>query len=146
MITNQRCLNSLLIILPMTAAGTRMHVSMFNKTCLRVDNFRYYKESEENGTIQWKCTVHNCSSRVETNCNLSSKKVKNAGHCHLPKSDDFFLSNEIRRGVKRRISLDPSERPQKAVDLLIKDIPVNALNNLNVLYSYYQKQCACCLA
>ena len=97
-----------------------------------MDNFCYYKESEENGTIQWKCTVHNCSSRVETNCNLSSKKVKNAGHCHLPKSDDFFLSNEIRRGVKRRISLDPSERPQKAVDLAIKDIPVDELNNAHL--------------
>ena len=46
----------------------------------------------------------------------------NKVHNHLPKSDDFFESTKIRSGVKRRISLDPSERPQKAVDMTIKHV------------------------
>ena len=46
----------------------------------------------------------------------------NKVHNHPPKSDDFFESTKIRSGVKRRISLDPSERPQKAVDMTIKHV------------------------
>ena len=105
------------------------YVSREDSECLRVDNFSYYKWKEDNGLISWRCSQKGCTSRLQTSHDLNHKYVLNAGHCHSPKSDDFFISTEIRRGVKRRISLDPSERPQKAVDLAIKDMPIDALNH-----------------
>ena len=44
-------------------------------------------------------------------------------------------------GVKRRISLDPSERPQKAVDVSIKKIPTESLHGVNIKrFTYVAKK------
>ena len=47
------------------------------------------------------------------------------------------MSAKIRHGVKRRISLDPSERPQKAVDLTIKNIPTESLCGTDIRQSTF---------
>ena len=66
---------------------------------------------------------------MATNVSLQDKILIRDTHCHPPKSDEFFVSQEIKTGIKRRLSNDPTERPQKTVDVLIKDVPISDLNN-----------------
>ena len=84
--------------------------------------------SETDGVISWRCTTKGCTAAVETNENLHGRISKDS-HSHPPRSDEFFMSQEIKNGIKRRLSSDPSERPQKTINLVIKDIPTEKLNN-----------------
>ena len=95
---------------------------------LRVDNFAYRKHSEKDGSIVWYCVNKGCKARAVTYMNASNCEHPFAQHNHDPKSDDHFASLERRQGVKRRISLDPSERPQKAVDMVIQNVDDDELD------------------
>ena len=96
---------------------------------LRVDNFAYGKNTEKDGVIVWHCLSKGCKARAVTDMNANNCEHPFAHHNHASKSDEHFLSLELRHGIKRRISLDPSERPQKAVDMVIKDIDDNEMNS-----------------
>ena len=65
---------------------------------------------------------------MKTNENLQDRKIVRGLHTHPPKSDEFFLFQAIKTGIKRRIS-NPSERPQKAIDITIKDVHVKDLDS-----------------
>ena len=108
---------------------------------LRIDNFVYYKSRENSGIITWRCSDRVCGASVETDEALSYRLVKNGSHSHPPRSDEFFISAQVSHGVKRRISLDPSERPQKAVDVSIKKIPAESLHGVNIKrFTYVAKK------
>ena len=108
---------------------------------LRIDNFAYYKNRENSGIITWLCSDRVCGASVETDEALSYRLVKNGSHSHPPRSDEFFISAQVSHGVKRRISLDPSERPQKAVDVSIKKIPTESLHGVNIKrFTYVAKK------
>ena len=94
---------------------------------LRIDNFVYFRKRENNGTIIWYCSNKSCKARAQCDDRLENRNIIHGAHSHPPKSDEFFLSASITHGVKRRISVDASERPQKAVDVTIKTIPTEAL-------------------
>ena len=102
-------------------------VTRREKRSLRVDNFVYYRIKEDEDTVYWKCSNNKCNARAQSDHCLSNKKIINGSHNHPPRSEDFFMSAKISHGVKRRISLDASERPQKAVDLTIENIPTESL-------------------
>ena len=94
-------------------------VSKRETRCLRIDNFVYYKKAEKEGMISWHCTHRGCQASAESDNELQNKRLKNKTHNHNPKSDEFFLSSRINHGIKRRLSQDPTERTQKAVDVII---------------------------
>ena len=96
---------------------------------LRVDNFAYGKNTEKDGVIVWHCLSKGCKARAVTDMNANNCEHPFAHHNHAPKSDEHFLSLELRHGIKRRISLNLSERPQKAVDMVIKNIDDNEMNS-----------------
>ena len=76
--------------------------------------------------ISWHCTHRGCQASAESDIWLQNKRLKNKTHNHNPKSDEFFLSSKINHGIKRRLSQDPTERKQKAVDVIIQNIPTEA--------------------
>ena len=95
---------------------------------LRVDNFSYTKNVERDGLVFWRCSNRKCSARAVTTLELTQCEHKSKFHNHPPKTEEYFESLMIKQGIKRRISLDTTERPQKAVDMAIKDVNEDSLS------------------
>ena len=102
-----------------------IYVSRHEKECLRIDNYCYYKRRNLGDSTTWSCTSRKCFASAKTTDNRLIVMKKQ--HSHPARSDDFFKSQQIRTGVKRRISLDPSEPPQKAFDIATKSMCDEAL-------------------
>ena len=105
-----------------------IYESRREKTCLRVDNFSYYIRKEHDGLIRWRCSYKNCKAVMESDRLLQHRRIIKHLHTHPPRSDEFFLSQQLRHRIKRRLSNDPSEQIQKTIDLVTKDVPVECLN------------------
>ena len=82
--------------------------------------------------ISWHCTHRGCQASAESDKGLQNKRLKNKAHNHNPKSDEFFLSSKINHGIERRLSQNPTERTQKAVDVVIQNIPTEALEGFEL--------------
>lgn len=106
------------------------YISRKETKCLRIENFCYYQISTDTSknTIQWRCSHRGCCASAKSTVDLKHLSLQKKTHNHKPMSDDYFRSTQIRCEIKRRVSLDPSERPQKAVDLVIKRVPDDTLD------------------
>ena len=106
------------------------YISRKETKCLRIENFCYYQISTDTSenTIQWRCSHRGCCASAKSTVDLKHLSLQKKTFNHKPMSDDYFRSTQIRCEIKRRVSLDPSERPQKAVDLVIKRVPDDTLD------------------
>ena len=108
------------------------YISREETKCLWIGNFCYHQISIDTSknTIQWRCSHRGCYAyaSAKSTVDLKHLSLQKKTHNHQPKSDDYFRSTQIRCEIKRRVSRDPSERPQKAVDLVIKCVPDDTLD------------------
>ena len=84
--------------------------------------------NQTEGSITWRCTQKTCQAQVCTDEHLQVTKVKCNLHDHPRRSDEYFKSKKLKQGIKRRISNDPTERPQKAIDLELKDVDTSEMD------------------